>query len=151
MLEAHEGFNNFFNEAEPTRALLNMGSVIPVPAIQTCMSAILAVKLGNMYGPAFAAQPYVDELLQRLNRDRWRYFLNECLPTDERILYKFFETGPRERWYSVFVDYALQEFLDAGVIKREVSDLLVSTSQRRNARVMAAASGLLVKLGYKPR
>src|SRR5260370_9805064 len=98
VIEAHEGMNNFYNEPLPTTALERMGSMIPIPAFPICMSALLSVRLGNPFGISYGAQASATSALKRVPNDRWVYYLNECLPGDERILYKLLSDGQIARW-----------------------------------------------------
>jgi hypothetical protein len=70
VIEAHEGGNNFYNEPGPARALAQMGSTIPKPAFPVCMTAALAVKLGNRYGASWEAQTAVNSILEKVTPDR---------------------------------------------------------------------------------
>src|SRR5260370_5865404 len=86
VISAHQGMNNFYNEPAPMRELANLGTSIPGPALAVCMTAVLSVKLGNMYGASHAAQPYADQILRGLSQDRWLYYFNERLEQDCVIL-----------------------------------------------------------------
>jgi len=88
LLSAHHGINNFYREPSYAKVLSEMGSSIPVPAFGTCMTATLACKLGNGYGRSDKAQPYLDQILDRVSSDRWRYYLGNDLEKDFTILYK---------------------------------------------------------------
>jgi hypothetical protein len=90
VLAAHEEINNFYNEPGPTRTLEQMGSSIPIPAFPICMSAVLSVRLGNHWGHCWGA---AEAILKRFTRDRWIYYLNQCLPTDDRILSSCWTAG----------------------------------------------------------
>lgn len=125
MIRAHEGMNNFYNEAAPTRVLLNLGSTIPTPAFAACASATLAIKLGNGYGTSWAAVSIADEIIDKFTDDRWRYYLNQCLAGDVRILNKLAFQKPRENWYSIVEKYKLNDL--------EIKDKLV-------AQLVAAAA-----------
>ncbi len=82
VIAAHQGMNNFYNEPAPMRELASLGTSIPGPALASCMTAVLCVRLGNFYGRAFAAQPYAIAMIESLSVDRWMYYLNECLEQD---------------------------------------------------------------------
>ena len=45
VLEAHDGFNNFYNEPAPMERLAALGSSIPMPAFKSAMTAVMAVRL----------------------------------------------------------------------------------------------------------
>jgi hypothetical protein len=144
ILEAHDGINNFYNEPAPIRALDQMGSTIPVPAFAACMSAVLAVKLGNYYGVSYGAQEYADAILHRVAKDRWVYYLDQCLPTDERILFKLVNTTSSSRWMDLVRQYSLADLAEA-VSSREIKALLLSNQ----GTVARHAANLATALGYR--
>lgn len=80
--------NNYHNEPGAISALASLGTTIPSATISHCVSAILCVKLGNHWGISWAAQDTANSLLRHLGENRWRYYLDECLPADETILGK---------------------------------------------------------------
>jgi hypothetical protein len=98
VLEAHQGYNNFYTEPGPMRALSALGTTIPSPAFPVCMTAILSVWLGNAYGHCWAAEDSAKKVLRGLSKDRWGYYLSEVLPRDSDILVKLTFSRPAERW-----------------------------------------------------
>ena len=52
----HFDLNNFYNEPVAIKALASLGTTIPVPAISTCVTSILCVRLGNQYGISYRAR-----------------------------------------------------------------------------------------------
>ena len=123
VIKAHEGMNNFYNEAAPIKNLERLGSIIPTPAFAACASAILAIKLGNSYGVSFTAGPIAERMLQSFPQDRWQYYLNQCLPGDIRILNKFVSSGPRKQWIGVVARYKLSELM---IKNRSVEELVTA-------------------------
>lgn len=110
LLSAHYGMNNFYREPAYAKVLCEMGTSIPVPAFSTCMSSILACKLGNGYGISIDAQPYLDRLLDRITDERWRYYLGTDLPKDDVILYKLaYQTGGLKEFKNIIKKYCLNE------------------------------------------
>ena len=108
VLNVHTAMNNFYNEPVAISALAKLGTTIPWPAFPICMSAVLAVQLGNGYGVSVAAQPESNALLQRLTNNQWEYYLNECLPGDELILQKMaWHSSCRVRWFALVKEYQL--------------------------------------------
>jgi hypothetical protein len=101
VIAAHQGMNNFYNEPAPMRELASLGTSIPSPALATCMTAALCVKMGNSYGVSNAAQPYADKVLGGLSKDRWIYYLNGRLAQDWAILGKLSNELPRNKWISI--------------------------------------------------
>ena len=88
VISVHTAMNNFYNEPAAIQALSRLGTTIPWPAFPICMSAVLAVKLGNGYGVSNLAIPIANDLLRRMTKNQWDYYLNECLPGDELVLQK---------------------------------------------------------------
>ena len=86
VINTHFSFNNFYNEPDSIRALKNLGSVIPAPALQECMDAYLLVYLGTRYGESFEAAPMAKDELLRITSDRWEYFFNNIVIKDELVL-----------------------------------------------------------------
>jgi len=149
VLAAHEGMNNFYNEPAPMKILAEMGSVVPIPAFSICMSAMLSVKLGNSYNVSYNAQEYANSMLKGVSRDRWAYFLKECLQTDERILYKLLQTSPTSRWCELVIKYDLSEIAKEGVTDKDTKQLVIEASEKNSSRVHTLATRLIKKLGYK--
>lgn len=110
LLGAHFGMNNFNNEPPYAKVLCEMGSSIPAPAFGSCMTSILACKLGNSYGYSWEAQQYLDVLLKRVSPDRWIYYLETVFPTDDTILYKLtLSLDLLKRFQSIVVSYELNK------------------------------------------
>ena len=105
VMEAHYAHHNFYKEAAPMRILSQLGSTIPKPAFQVCMSAVLAVRLGNRWGETWDAQPFATTILNNLRKEQWEYYLNDCLPTDKSILEKLAESKPLARWKALAAEY----------------------------------------------
>lgn len=114
VLEAHEGWNNFYNEIGPITALDKLGTSIPMPAFPVCASAILSVYLGNSYGYSFDAAAIARRLLKQFNESRWEYYLNECLPGDLRILDKLDYAKPLRRWFDIVGECSLENIQISG-------------------------------------
>lgn len=95
---AHFGWNNFYNEAEPMKALASLGTSIPGPAFHRCMTATLLVRVGNNYGIALDAQAPAAAVLDSVSSDRWTYFYDQCLPVDDDLLEALSHSGIAARW-----------------------------------------------------
>jgi hypothetical protein len=147
ILLAHGGLNNFYNEPAPTNTLFRMGSIIPIPAFPVCMTAILSVKLGNSYGVSNAAQDSAIAMLQSVSQDRWVYYFNECLPTDERILYKLSQHYTSQRWFSLFNGGFIEKLLPQ-IKNRDITNLLKFTNENHQNKLNRIASDMYGKLGY---
>lgn len=119
LLSVHFALNNFYNEPSAAKLLYDLGSSIPVPALGKCITATLACKLGNAYGPSWAAQDTLDAILNGLTPERWEHYLNQVLPVDETILWKLTSSSIVERWHSIVQTYKLNEkaIKDRSVVK----------------------------------
>ena len=143
IVRAHDGMNNFYNEPSPTRRLAQLGTSIPIPALPACMSALLSVILGNEYGVSWEASPIASDILRQLGRDRWKYYLDQILPTDSRVLNKLAsDTGdrPLNRWVEVVEEYSLA---DLQIKDIQVSRLVDAAVEKRGIDVRRSATNLL--------
>ncbi len=147
ILNAHEGMNNFYNEPKPVSTLYSMGSVIPIPAFSVCMSAILCVRLGNNYGVSNAAQGTAVEILNNITKDRWIYFFNECLQTDDRVIYKLMQYSQLERWLNLFSNKFIDTILPE-IQERDVVNLLKFTKESNRDKIRRIAAQMYRKIGY---
>ena len=142
ILRAHDGMNNFYTEGSPTKNLYQLGTSIPTPALAACITALLAVYLGNQYGYSWAAAPTSEKILSLLSGDRWQYYLNQVLPTDTRILNKLSYPEPRCRWLGIVTKYNLSE-LD--LKEREISGLVRASQEKQEGNVEKWVNRLLAK------
>lgn len=147
VLVAHEGMNNFYNEPAPTNTLYRMGSVIPIPAFPICMTAILSIKLGNRYGTCRAAQDSANAMLKTITYDRWVYFFNECIQTNERILYKLSMENPLGEWMQLFSKEFVEKILPE-ITDRSAANLLKYTRDKQFDKLSWIAKEMYSKLGY---
>ena len=147
ILSAHEGLNNYYNEPKPVSTLYNMGSVIPIPAFSVCMTAILCVRLGNSYGVSNSAQGKVLEILNKVTRDRWIYYFNECLQTDDRVLYKLMGYKQVDRWLNLFSGKLIDKILPE-LNKKDVVNLLKFTKDKKRDKIRRISIRMYEKIGY---
>jgi hypothetical protein len=140
---AHEGMNNFYNEALPVKNLLKLGSTIPTQALPSCMSALLCVVLGNSYGTAWSATPDAFVLLDSLSPERWAYYLNRVLPGDIRILDKLLYSKPRSNWITISAKY---EFENIDIKNKDVDSLIKVTIEQDGDMIQKVVQKL--KRGY---
>lgn len=144
IISAHENFNNFYNEPAPMQTLSKMGSVIPIPAFSACITATLCVKLGNRYGIARDAQSYANSVLKNITPERWIYFFNEVLPTNQRILFKLLSnSSTSERWVNLInsLDVDFQDML-ANITVGDSKNLLRNTLSKKLDRVRKYSGSL---------
>jgi len=142
VMEAHFGWNNFYNEGKPTRQLSNLGSTIPKPAFPVCMTALLCVRLGNSYGEARDASRAAHEMLTALRREQWEYYLTECLRSDKTILDKIASGGRTTAAWLNLVEALELSSID--VSDRNIGRLLPGDSPSTRD-VMKAAETLRLK------
>lgn len=140
VIDAHQAFNNFHNEPAPMRELASLGTSIPGPALATCMTAILCVKLGNGYGVSRAAQVPANQLIDKISKERWIYYLDECLENDRTILSKMTTEPCIERWISL-VQKADISVTD--VKSKPIRDLIRATCAGDTSRIAAVGRKLL--------
>ena len=140
ILRAHDGMNNFYNEPSPTRILAQLGTTIPIPALPVCMTALLSVVLGNRYGVSWSATPVAKDILSKLGKDRWRYYLDQVLSTDSRILEKLMDDSPCSQWLGVVERYNLS---DLHPRERDVSKLIDAAVSKKDSEVKKSARKLL--------
>ncbi|RZK01736.1 MAG: hypothetical protein EOO43_23950 [Flavobacterium sp.] len=111
------------------------------------MTAILSVYLGNAYGVSVAAQQSAVTMIKGVTYDRWLYFFNECLPTDQQILYKLMLHNPSNRWMGLFNSDLIDKLL-IDITKRDVVNLLKFTKDKKQEKLNRIASEMYKKLGY---
>ena len=106
----HHEINNFYNEPNAVRRLEILGTTIPRPALKETISACIVVYLGNAYGTSTDAIPYVVKVFDKVNKDAWRYYINECFAFDEDVMEKI-SCGDRRtiRWCNLVKQYNLNE------------------------------------------
>jgi len=140
VIAAHQGMNNFYNEPKPMNELASLGTSIPSPALTTCMTAVLCVKLGNFYGVSRAAQHAANQVLAGLSKERWYYYLNEKLGQDRVILPKLQENSPLVRWITLVGNLGL----DADEVSDKNSKaLLRATVNGEESKVQSIAVRML--------
>lgn len=140
VLKAHEGLNNFYNEAAPVSNLAKLGSTIPTPALPLCATALLSVCLGNRYGVAWSAEPDATRLLSQLSQDRWQYYLNQVLPGDVRILSKLSDDRPVVNWIALVARHRLN---DLQIKHRTVARLIKAAGDGATPKVKDCAAVLI--------
>jgi hypothetical protein len=136
VVAAHQGFNNFYNEPGPMRELAGLGTSIPGPALAACMTAVLCVKLGNFYGTSWAAQQPANEVIQRLSKDRWLYYVNGRLESDRIILAKLTESKPLSNWIELMQGINLDP---TTITSKDTRALITATNEGHAAKIQAVA------------
>lgn len=141
VINVHTAMNNFYNEPGAISALAKLGTTIPWPAFPICMSAILAVYLGNSYGYSHAAIPESCKLLERLTNNQWEYYLNECLQADELIIFKLIDSSrTQERWFDLVEKFKLYE---KNMKIRHVNQIITASKARDHSQLTQYSGRLL--------
>ena len=142
VISVHTAMNNFYNEPAAIQALSRLGTTIPWPAFPICMSAVLAVKLGNGYGVSNLAIPIANDLLRRMTKNQWDYYLNECLPGDELVLQKLsWYERPQANWLSMVKEFQLPTKADKSP---QVTKLLLASQKAGGSAAIGAAAKVLL-------
>tara|TARA_R110000737_G_scaffold282984_1_gene289640 strand:- start:1549 stop:2865 length:1317 start_codon:yes stop_codon:yes gene_type:complete len=140
VIKAHEGMNNFYNELAPLKALSKLGSVIPTPALNECISAILCIKLGNYYGVSNAAQALASDMLESIPAERWQSYINQMLISDTRILNKLGDDRPQKRWFELSEKL---KFNDLSIKGKDLISLINASVENKSTRFDNARKRLL--------
>jgi hypothetical protein len=141
VINVHTAMNNFYNEPAAIGALAKLGTTIPWPAFPICLSAIMAIFLGNSYGHSWAAIGDAEALLTRLSRNQWDYYLNECLPGDELILQKLaWYEKPRVRWSELVIQFELGK---SSIKSKDVKWLIEESIAKNVSKIGALGERLL--------
>ncbi|MDA8430856.1 MAG: hypothetical protein M0T70_16500 [Geobacteraceae bacterium] len=146
VIDAHFSFNNFYGEVEPTRQLASLGSTVPSAAFAESMQAYLCVFVGNQYGVSNAAAAIAEQELRKVSRDRWEFYLNRVLSSDENVLYELTNTKPAKRFISLSI--AL-DFKHMNVAAPGVSRIVSFESETKAADISTIANTLYMKLRQK--
>jgi len=140
VIKAHEGMNNFYNEATPVRSLSKLGSSIPKPALSACFSALLSIVLGNSYGTSWDAVSVANDLLKKMSPSDWEYYLTHALPSDTRILSKLSDSNPRENWIENVVKKF--DFNELTIKNSKVERLVKASLEGKDTKVRALAKDI---------
>lgn len=142
VIAAHEGMNNFYNEPAPMRELASLGTSIPGPALATCMTAVLCVKIGNPYGVSNAAQPPAEQIIAGLSSDRWLYYFNERLEGDRLILSELRHDKPAKRWVQLIMSLGVDQ---SRLTNKDAKAIFVASIRQDYSKVQTIASAMLQK------
>lgn len=146
VLVAHENYDNFYNEPRPMKLLASLGTTVPPPAFSLCMTATLSVWLGNAHGYSFSAIAPARQLLAGLAPDQWTYYLDQCLPTDRRILNKLTLPKTCDRWIELVDEF---ELADATVENQDVQRLMGATTRKKPRGIGQAARRIYLRAAGK--
>ena len=144
----HFEMNNFHNEPAAIAALESLGTVIPLPALAPCMTAILCIRLGNHWGISWDAQETATRLLKRINESRSKYYLDECLPGDGIILEMLQDSMIAERWCEVVKENSWNKLQ---LEKKGPKDLVVQAAIRNKTGIRETAEKMHTRLTTRRR
>lgn len=86
LIDIHYGYDNFYREPKVVEELASLGSVLPEPALFSCMKAYLLVYLGNYYGRSERAVAMVEKQLAKIDKEQWIAFFDHKLPFDNDLI-----------------------------------------------------------------
>lgn len=86
VLNAHYGFNNFYNEPPAVNKLASLGTIIPKNAFRICMTAYICVSMGNAYNISIDAERIASNELKKVDNSRFIAYIDKMLCTDEDVL-----------------------------------------------------------------
>ncbi|MFZ2725952.1 MAG: hypothetical protein WAX77_06880 [Methylococcaceae bacterium] len=142
IIDAHDNFNNFYNEPAPVKNLSKLGTTIPTPALPVCITALLCVVLGNYYGVSTIAKIEASEILKKITPDRWAYYLNNAFPSDTRILTKILDDKPLANWIKLVEEY---NFHELAIKDKDINSLLSASNKKEARKIQSIATKILEK------
>lgn len=148
LIDAHFAMNNFYTEAPLVTNLSKLGSSIPAPAFIECIQAYLCVYLGNSYGVSNAAFPTAKAELLKIPEDRWRYYFDKVLISDEVILSKLFNNKPREKFKTLVREH-LPFIVSSESLNTDVLKLVQALNDGNDQRINSISRKLYDKIRGK--
>lgn len=148
LIDAHFAMNNFYTEAPLVASLSKLGSSIPAPAFIECVQAYLCVYLGNSYGVSHEAFPIAKAELLKIPEDRWRYYFDKVIASDEIILAKLLSDKPRNK-FSTLIQGHLNFLVGSESLNTEVLKLVKALNDGNDGRVGTIARKLYDKIRGK--
>lgn len=135
VIDTHFAFNNFYNEPSAVRRLSNLGSTIPSPALLSCIQAYLTVYLGNHYGVSTIAAQLAHEKLIEISYDRWKYYFEKGIQSDDIILTKLCYKIRIAKLKNLIVEIGIADFKEMPKINQDLFDALLSNNEIRVSKV----------------
>lgn len=143
VIETHFAYNNFYNEPAAVKKLSNLGNTIPRPALLNCIQAYLTVFLGNYYGVSIEAARLAEEKLIEIPYERWKYYFERGIQSDEIILQKL---GRKLRINKLKIFLENQNFPDFEDMSKINRDLYNAIMRNNDNKVSAIAETMLKKI-----
>ena len=95
-LDAHFGWDNFYNEPSYAKNLLSLGSEVPQTSLRLYVLSILMLFIGNSYGVSDGAQPYNRQMLLNLPQSGVNMVFN-LLDNDLDLIWTLTFNNPASR------------------------------------------------------
>jgi hypothetical protein len=134
VIETHFAMNNFYNEPAVVRKLSSLGTTIPAPALIECMQAYLAIYLGNSYGVSWSAAAIAHEQLSNISNERWKYYFEKVIQTDEIVLNKN-NSEQVSRFSNLLKENNLTDFADLPKLNQSLYDAILKNNYRKASQV----------------
>ncbi|WP_302305187.1 hypothetical protein [Culturomica massiliensis] len=96
LIDAHNGWNNFYNEPGYAKDLASLGMDVPISAMYTYVKAIILSFVGNNYGVATDAQTHNRLMISNLSQTGIRTLFN-ILDTDIDVVRELSHNKPSYR------------------------------------------------------
>ena len=128
LLSAHHGFDNFYNEAPPARALdglIGEQGDVPDAVVDKYTTALVEVFLSNGYGVSHAADPIYRSLIERFSASEAGGALRSF--TQAPISAKLHQTLPQRQWAT------LLDILEPKLTSRRSRDLLAAVRAHKGS------------------
>lgn len=135
VIETHFAFNNFYNEPAAVKRLANLGSTIPTPALLSCIQAYLTVYLGNYYGVSNIAASIAEDKLKEIPFDRWKYYLQRGIQSDEIILQKLVAKIRISKLKNLFEELELTDLEDLPKLNQDLINSILRSNETRVSNI----------------
>lgn len=142
--KVHFGIDNFYKEPNAVRKLDKLGTRIPKPALNECITAVLMVFLGNDYGVSYDAIDICHKIFKKVSKEDWKYYLQYCLYTSEDILYRLTRTNSNvKNWIKIVEEYKLYE---NEIPNKDIANLLEKSKNNEIKEVKNISKTILDKI-----
>ncbi len=144
LINVHFGINNFYNEPKAVKDLSSLGTIIPKPALEIVVNAVLLVKLGNAYGVSWDAQDYADNILDSIHSEQWKGYFTLQFKSAEDVLWSIKCKDRRmERWFDIVETYNLDNL---EIADPQINKLLQKSRERDRDAVSSIAYKLYMEI-----
>lgn len=143
LVEVHFAHNNFYNEPKAVKALSNLGTVIPAPALFECIQAYLLVCIGNPWGISIDAASLANKELSQISKDRWHHYFTKSFQIDNITLNNLNGSRQISRFREILISNDLSDFKDLPRYNQLLYNTILDNDY---STVWPIALGLLNKL-----